>query len=255
MKPFILLLLLAAIVTVFLVIRFNTQNSETHADPVPVTTPASSKPAHTITYDNREFAYEYFIVENYKSIRLIPNFETPVNAETIVKDNACIHAINAGFYGKNSKPIGLWKNDETALGNADANPLLNGFYSIQDNKPAIGYDVPVNPRLAFQSGPILLHDGSPVKLAIRNDEPARRMIAGTASGGASVFLTVYDLLSPLRGPYLNDLPAIVHLVTKQIEIPFTMAINLDGGSASAYYSDNTGVWEINPVGSLLCVSQ
>jgi hypothetical protein len=219
----------------------------------PTPTPTPLKQTQTITWNAHEFAYGYFIVSDHPRIRLIPNFVTPAGTETLVGDNACTHAINTGFYSKNNDPIGLWKNESGFLGTAETNALLNGFYSIYDNEPTISYDAPPQSRIAFQTGPILMHDGESVKLAIKNDEPARRMVGGIAENGSSVFLTVYDPLSPLRGPYLNDLPAIVRLIAKQTGIGFISAINLDGGSASAFYSDGKGVWELNPVGSLLCV--
>jgi exopolysaccharide biosynthesis protein len=249
---FLLCILCAATGIYFLI-----SQTETVLTPLAVSTPtptsSPSKPTQTIMFNAHQFAYGYFVVSDHSHIHLIPNFETPTDAETLVKDNACTHAINAGFYSKNNKPIGLWKNENGVSGTAETNALLNGFYSIYDTEPTISYDAPSQSRIAFQTGPILTHDGETIKLAIKNDEPARRMVAGTTKDGSSVFLTVYDPLSPLRGPYLNDLPTIIQLIAIQMKTGFVSAINLDGGSASAFYSDGIGIWELNPVGSLLCV--
>jgi len=254
MKRVILLILLVCIVSV--VFFRNSQKRDIDTTPVsiiPTVTTTPLKEAQTIRFDSYEYAYEYFIVSNHKRITLIPNFENPLTAEAIIRDNACTDAINTGFYSTTNKPIGLWKNENVSLGVAQSNALLNGYYWILDNIASIAYTPPSESKIAFQTGPVLIFKNDPVKLAIKNDEPARRMIAGILQNDSSIFMTIYDPLSPLRGPYLNNLPTIMEMISRQINMKLISAINLDGGTASAFYSNNKGVWEINPAGSILCI--
>jgi hypothetical protein len=253
MKRLILPIIILCSAALFFFLVWEKQPEQTPDTVVVPTSTPTSTPERVLRFGSHEYTYDYFLVENHDQIHLIPNFESPESAESLITKNACTSAVNSGFYDKKNQPIGLWKNETSTLGGKQTNALLNGYYSISKNRPEINYDTPTNPNIAFQTGPMLITDGNIVKLAIQNDEPARRMAAGIVKNGSSIFIAVYDPLSPLRGPYLTDLPAIIELIAKQIHIELTASINLDGGSASTFYSDGKGVWELNPIGSLLCI--
>ncbi len=90
-------------------------------------------------------------------------------------------------------------------------------------------------------------------LVIQHDEPARRTIAAKTRDNTYVFLTVYDENSVFGGPLLSDLPSAVEEISNREEFRIADAINLDGGSASAFYNGDANLSELTSVGSIFCI--
>ena len=55
------------------------------------------------------------------------------------------------------------------------------------------------------------------------------------------------------GPLLARVPYILEKIAKKEQITIPDAINLDGGSASAFLSPDTHLTELNPVGGYFCI--
>jgi len=131
--------------------------------------------------------------------------------------------------------------------------LFNGYLSIQNNK----WDIDISSKSAdfsVQTGPLLIDNERPRKLIIKNDKNARRMFAATDNTGETYFGTVFLINAQILGPYLVDLPEIVNMISEKENIMWVKAINLDGGSASAFLGENLFLQEVNPVGSWWCFS-
>ncbi len=107
-------------------------------------------------------------------------------------------------------------------------------------------------RLALQAGPIVRRDGQPVLLSLITDEQARRIIVATAHNTTLVFLALYDPDNTYLGPLLRDVPRHVSIIQDTIGETFENAINLDGGSASVFLSEETSLQELTLVGSFFC---
>lgn len=167
--------------------------------------------------------------------------------------HSCQSGINGGFYDTDGQPLGLFVAGQIAS-KAIRSSLLNGFFTINAGTPSISQTPPEgNVRLGLQTGPRLLEDGSALPLRILRDERARRMVAAISSVNDVVFIALFSPDSVFDGPLLGDTPAIIRAISQQENINLVQAINLDGGSASAFYNQTVSLEELTPVGSMFCV--
>lgn len=215
--------------------------------------PTSSVKSSTVSWNGIAYVYEYFEVKDISKLTLIANFMQKKTSELLIKENSCQYAINGGYYDKNDKPLGLFINSSLKTQSIES-ALINGYLSIS-NKPTISFDPPDNPIIALQTGPILIVDGKKLKLAINNDEHARRMVAGISSKETLVFMTIYIPTSFVQGPQLEDLPDIIEQINKTLPNPLVSAINLDGGNASMFKNKDVYIPEVLPIGSLFCIQE
>lgn len=215
--------------------------------------PTSSVKSSTVSWNGIAYVYEYFVINDITQLTLIANFTQKKTSELLIKENSCQYAINGGYYDKNDKPLGLFINSSLKTQSIES-ALINGYLSIS-NKPTISFDPPDNPIIALQTGPILIVDGKKLKLAINNDEHARRMVAGISSKETLVFMTIYIPTSFVQGPQLEDLPDIIEQINKTLPNPLVSAINLDGGNASMFKNKDVYIPEVLPIGSLFCIQE
>jgi uncharacterized protein YigE (DUF2233 family) len=200
-----------------------------------------------------EYAYELFQADA-STIFILPNYEKREDSTTLVESHQCRYAINGGFYDTNNKPLGYLVEAGSLLNPVHASQLLDSYFAINfHGAPSITFDVPATSSAAFQSGPMLVHNETPLTLTIRNDEHARRMIAGTLRDDRVVFITIFNPESVFDGPLLADTPDLLGKIQKQESLTLTNAVNLDGGSASVFYSPERTLKELTPVGALLCI--
>ncbi len=227
------------------------QQKTTNVSPSPL----APKSVKTISINNKRYAYAYFIVENSDDLSLLPNLPNAKDSQTRMTENNCTFGINGGYYDTQNKPLGLFQVESTIYSQQIKNNLVNGFIWAKVSVPAaITVELPKPPFLfALQTGPILIRNGNSLSLTINNDAPARRMVAAINTDTHSVFLTIYNGESVYEGPLLADLPDIISAISLQENIGITDAINLDGGSASAFYSADTHLSELTPVGSIFCI--
>lgn len=195
-----------------------------------------------------------WLTANPKDIMLIPNFSEKRTARSLIDTKECTQVINAGFYTKDNQPTGLFITQGSTIRGNVPNILLNGYVVIdQDNTATIDASPPdTSVRLALQTGPILIRDGAPVTLAIRDDEFARRVAVGVTQGGTVVFFALYDPGNPWSGPRLADTPGILAQATARLGVAH--AVNLDGGSASAFIRSDLSLEELTSVGSFFCIN-
>lgn len=256
MKKIVFILLSALVV--FVVIFFvgstlfeKSPSTEPFLDSSTTPLPTSSFKSSTVAWNGITYAYEYFEVTEISKLRLIANFTEKKSSEELLQKNNCIAAINGGYYVTNNKPLGLFSNQSINTP-AIESALVNGYIAVT-TKPTVSFDLPDHPKIALQTGPMLLSDGKTLKLAIKNDEYARRMIAGISSKGTLVLMTVFVPETKVQGPKLGDLPDVIGKINTRLADTFVSAINLDGGNASMFKNSAIYISEVSSVGSMFCL--
>lgn len=184
---------------------------------------------------------------------LYPNFEEKLNSSVAAQEYNCAHLVSGGFFRDSNIPIGLFITEGVKISEAEENSLFNGFFSVKNNFPAITTITPTNPRLAIQSGPILILNGNAQTLSLKNDENARRIVVALNSEGQVLFLAVYDKENIRRGPKLAELPEVLLDIQKNFDLKVVSALNLDGGTHSVFLTDIAKLPETSVFGSFFCV--
>lgn len=261
---FLLLVIILTIMYVSLFRKRFEENSTT--PPASFTSPIlpsalSTFPSHVIEINYGNQLLQMYVVEipPTANLMLIPNFTEKEFGETIVTKNGCIHAINGGFYKTDGKPLGLFKIQEKTLGKEVTSSLVNGFFwqeksgkrTISNKKPGRLDTV----KFIFQTGP-LAHVGE-YKLQLINDNNSRRSLLANDRNDKLYMIKLVDKENTRSGPLLSDIPNILFQPKVQETYPFVTMLNLDGGSASFFYTkDQNGPFvlsELTPIGSLLCM--
>lgn len=208
-----------------------------------------------ILHNGVTYRAQWFEVENAEQIFLGNNLVEKLPASKIYQSQNCQYLINAGFYTTDDKPIGYFLSDGKVLRSEIVNSTFNGFFSTNDfATPRITNALPSDHlMLALQSGPILIENSFFQKISINNDKPARRSIVATTGENNTVFIVIYDPESQFNGPFLSDLPEILKAFQLKVNLVFADALNLDGGTASAFYAPETSLSELSPIGSYFCI--
>lgn len=258
MRTFLIGGVIVAIISLLLVLRKPISvMTEPLSSPAPSFSPSPSAPPQSLDIDKGGKVYRvaWIGIENPSVLSLIPNFTEKRTARSLIDNKECQEVVNGGFYAKDNQPTGLFVADFKTLRNHIPSSLLNGYIFIdQNNTASIQASPPeVSVRLALQAGPVLIRDEKVVKLVIRDDEFARRVIMGITQKGVIIFLTVYDPENTWSGPKLGDTPAVLSGLIERFQL--TDAVNLDGGSASAFIRSDLSLQELTSVGSFFCVKK
>lgn len=220
----------------------------------PTSTPRVWKQSTVIGVDGIPIRISWAQVQP-KEVELYSNLKEQKLSEEIKVNKSCSVLVNGGFYSKDNTHLGLFVSNFETISKSIKSALLNGFISINADKLITIDTYPPNatPRLALQSGPILIQNNEPLLLAINNDEPDRHIVAAITTDSKLIFLVFYRDQSDLQGPLLGQLPKIIDLFEKQTGIDLVDAINLDGGSHSIFISNYDLLRESAIVGSYFCI--
>jgi exopolysaccharide biosynthesis protein len=236
---------------------FSGKNSSDSSTPPPAMGAVKSETANVIkiNWQGKDFQASYIKVDDPSKVDLIANFSEKLTAEQLKEKHGCGQLVNGGFYTTDGKATGYFLTNEIILKNYSSSSLFDGVFSVNDfATPRITRNVPEDHlKFGLQTGPILIENGAILKLNINNDKPARRVVAVVSGENILYFLAIYNPEQVYDGPFLNNLPEIISEVGKQTGISFADAVNLDGGSASAFYSDNLKLSEITSIGSAFCL--
>jgi uncharacterized protein YigE (DUF2233 family) len=204
--------------------------------------------------DGKEYEFAWIQITNPENIFLYPNFEERYTLEEGVEKYDCRNLTSGGFYTETNSPIGLFISEEGMLSDKTVNNLFNGYFVLtKKNEATISRDYSGEPvRIGLQAGPILIQSGVVQKLALASDKMARRIVVALTEEGEIYFITIFDKESVFMGPLLADLPELISNIQDKIDMEFISALNLDGGSASAFYTQNIQLSELTPVGSFFC---
>jgi uncharacterized protein YigE (DUF2233 family) len=201
------------------------------------------------------YRYAVETLNSLQNLRLFPNFVDKRAAQNLKEAKQCQTLVNGGFYSEDFKPLGWLVTEGSQVSAPIQSSLLDGFFSVdQAGKAAIGWQKPESlVRIGLQSGPVLMWQGQPLPLEIKDDQPRRRMALGLTGNQEVIFLAVTGEKSAASGPNLADLPAVVAAINDQRGLSLENVLNLDGGSASAFLTDEVALDEVTFIGSYFCV--
>lgn len=211
----------------------------------------------TINLDinGEEIRCTWIKIDDPAQIHLYANFSEKLTAEEAMEEKQCKALISGSFYTTESTPIGLFISEGRQIKSEIESKLFNGIFSISfDEKAKISFQSPKdNLKIGLQSGPVLIKDKNVLLLGLTNDEQARRVVASLTEEGYIVFFAFYKKDSVFSGPNLSKLPEILSAAEEEMGVKITDAINLDGGSASAFFSNGLKLSELSPIGSYFCI--
>lgn len=187
-------------------------------------------------------------------LNLISNFKEKQNANNLFAENNCKLAANAGFYSIENKALGYFVNNYEVNYEFKPNKIMNGILSVNSlNTPRITREVTSDsPRIAVQTGPMLIENDFDLKAKLVKDKNARRMVAAVTGENKLYFLSIYNSESVFLGPEISELAEILIKFEELQDINIADAINLDGGKASYFNNGETVLTEISPIGALFC---
>jgi uncharacterized protein YigE (DUF2233 family) len=208
----------------------------------------------SLRYDNQDYTVVIYTVHPSEHVYLLPNFSEKKSSSIVAGEHLCSMLSNGGFYTPDSKPLGFFALGDEVLTQKITSATFNGFFWKDAQAFHIHFNDPdQTPDWIIQSGPLIIIEGNPTKLHITNDETKRRMIVALNSSGIPIFLSVFTKDQANSGPLLSDLPQIIDRINSQENLYLMWALNLDGGSASAFISPEISLSELKPVGSFFCV--
>lgn len=221
-------------------------------DPAPknVVSEPSSEPKTYINNNGKD--YEIFAQEIKGEIGLIPNYSEKLPSEEILRTNGCKFGTNGGFYKKEGGPLGLFLSKGNILSKEIQSTTFNGFFWKKGEKLFLdwkGLKEWEEADFALQAGP-LFDVGYLGKASFVDEEERRRVLVASDKNGKYYLLAIFEKDNNYGGPKLAE---ITEVLRKRGTIDFDRALNLDGGSASAFYGENgQKLWEIVNVGSFIC---
>ncbi len=220
--------------------------------------PASPDPIlatmEEITYNDKLFHFSWTKIQDLSRLSLFPNFQDKLSTQELIEKFKCKVLVNGGFYDQQGDPIGWLISQRRTISQPVKSDLLNGYLSLKNNQIFIDSTRPTSwVDFGLQTGPLLIANNAPLILKIKDDESKRRIVAAKTNDNQLIFLAIVGQDSLFSGPMLADTPAITAAIANQINANFTSAINLDGGSASAFYTEDIYIKEFSFIGSYFCL--
>jgi len=258
MKKTIIFFLFIFTLLVFFVFRSSPSDPEPVINPLP---PAQASPPPVIDtmtpvkYGDQLFHFSWVKIDQPQNLNLYSNLPNQSSTQELISQKNCSVLINGGFYSQDDQLIGWLVNQGQLLSQPVKSRLLNGYFSFINNQVAIQAIRPQGEvTLGLQSGPLLVFDNKPLTLKIKDDEPRRRLIAAQTLEGDLIFFVIVGSNSLFTGPLLADTPTVLKAIARQIGENLTAALNLDGGSASVFYTPEIYLEEFSWIGSYFCLS-
>ena len=220
--------------------------------PISETVIISSSPAPVLAQFGN-YRYAWVKLDNLVNLKLLPNHDTQASSEDLAKTNHCQILVNGSFYDKQNQPLGWLVSQGETLSEPITSSLFNGYFYLQSGRPVISAVLPkTEVALGLQSGPLLILDSQPLLLKISNDQPRRRVIVALNNQKELIFLVLTGTDSLYSGPLLADTPKLVAAIGQALNQNLVTALNLDGGSASAFHTDTIHLSEYAYIGSFFC---
>lgn len=217
-----------------------------------VTNPvASPVPAAAVLQEQGGFLYGQVSVTDVSRLRLFSNLVEQKSGAELAAAKNCEFLVNAGFYDTNNRHLGWFFSGGEELSPRQINRLFDGFLSVASGAAEIGFAPQSAADFGLQSGPVLVFDGKPLKLSIKDDQPRRRVVAALTQDKQLIFLVILSNQSDYSGPLLADTPRLVLAINRDI----VSAVNLDGGSASAFITPEVNLPEYQPLGGFFCYTK
>ncbi len=217
--------------------------------PISSPSPTPSPQLATITVNQQTYSYVYIIIDDLSRLKLFSNHSQKLSSQELINQYSCQILTNGNFYDESDRPLGWLVSQGQELSPVIKSALFNGFLSFSSSEVEISNLAPVFPvNFGLQSGPLLILEQKTLPLKINNDEPRRRVMAAITANNQLIFLVI-------NSPLLADTPTVVSAISRAIKQPFVSAINLDGGSASAFYTPEVFIKEYSYIGSFFCYTK
>lgn len=202
--------------------------------------------------DLNNVSYGIYFQEVGSDLTLIPNFSEKKSTEKVFAENGCKYGANGGFYKKEGGALGLFARNGKIMGEEITSATFNGYFWKKGADMGLDWSKPegwIQTDFILQSGPLFDVEFSG-KGKFVDEEQRRRVLAASDKGGKFYFVVIFEKDNSYGGPKLSE---IAEILRKSKFRDFDRALNLDGGSASAFYGENGAkLWEIANVGSFLC---
>ncbi len=209
----------------------------------------------SLTFNEEKFLFLAEKISEPQKLMLYPNFEEKLSSAVLFENNHCRFLVNGGFYGQDNQPLGWFFAQEKLFKKETKNAFLNGFLAM--NKEGVIFLSDVSPSeplvWGLQTGPLLILKSQPLVLNLTHDETDRRLIVALNEKNELFFLVVTKTDSLAFGPLLEDLPLIVEQIGSELNENFQAAVNLDGGTASAFLTQTKSIKEYTWIGSFFCL--
>lgn len=195
--------------------------------------------------------FEEMVIADAGRLRLSSNLAERAGAVQLKDRHQCDFLVNAGFYDTDYRHLGWVQIDGRPLAPVRENRLFDGFFILEDGRAEIGFEPKAAVDFGFQSGPMLVYQGRPLSLTIKADQSRRRMVAALDRRERLIFYSLFSAESVYAGPRLAELPDLLLQINPEIEF----ALNLDGGSASAFLSEAVFLPEYQTIGGYFCYTK
>lgn len=167
------------------------------------------------------------------SLRVIDQPETPRrDLAEVAQEKQALAGVNGGYFDPQDAPVGLLVSGGKKIAPLSSAHLLSGvlFSTGQrvDVVRAKHFVLSAKVKEAVQCGPLLLERGKPVA-GLNETRTARRTFAAVNENGSVAALGYCSAVS------LADLAEILGLSNTAGAAKFARALNLDGGSSSAFW--------------------
>jgi hypothetical protein len=164
-------------------------------------------------------------------LRVVDQSSEPrVDLEDAMAGGNFLAGVNGGYFDPQYNPIGLLIFDGKVIAPLQRARLLSGILSASGKKIQISRVIEFSPNqkleAAVECGPMLVDAGKSVR-GLESSKIARRTFAAVASGDKAAVGFCSDVT-------LSDLSSILAVISIP-EFKIQRALNLDGGSSSAFW--------------------
>jgi len=207
-----------------------------------------------IIFNNKVFHFSWTKIPDLSRLNLFSNLQDKLSTQELIDKYKCNVLVNGGFYDQEGSHIGWLISQRRTVSQPVKSDLFNGYLSLKNSQIFIDSTRPTSwVDFGLQTGPLLISNNAPLILKIKEDESKRRLVAVKTKDNQLIFLVIVGQDSLFSGPLLTNTPALVAQIANQINEDFTTAVNLDGGSASAFYADDIYIKEFSFIGSYFCL--
>lgn len=186
---------------------------------------------HTAVFDSR-----------VATLRVVDQPGAPRSELAAVMERAkAVAGVNGGYFDPEDAPVGLLVSDGRILAPLRKAKLLSGVLTATASRVDVvrlsRFAMSTKIKSALQCGPLLVERSDPIA-GLNDTRKARRTFAGVDGKGRAI-LGVCSAVS------LAQLGQILSLAEAAGKIRITRALNLDGGSSSAFwFAGKDGVFSI-----------
>lgn len=165
------------------------------------------------------------------TLRVIDNPAGEGNLAAVMRRENCLAGVNGGYFDPEDKPLGLLISDGKTIAPFRKARLLSGVMIVANGRMQLLRAAEYSPKrkasAARQCGPFLVDRGLPVP-GLNDTRPARRtfIVTGGSDRAAIGFCS---------GVTLAQLGEILATPALAPELKVQRALNLDGGSSSAFW--------------------